>query len=107
MDNWFEKIKQAVIAGRHADIEDLDETAVQNQANLDDLVNKALIGGMDVVGERFGSGQRFVPEMLVSAMTLKKGLNIIKPLPKEGESRQHRETLYRTTKLRPATNHFK
>jgi 5-methyltetrahydrofolate--homocysteine methyltransferase len=40
---------------------------------------------MDVVGDRFSKSEIFVPEMLVSAVTMKKGLNIIKPLLKENQ----------------------
>ena len=40
---------------------------------------------MDVVGEQFANSEIFVPEMLVSAVTMKKGLDIIKPLLQEGK----------------------
>jgi 5-methyltetrahydrofolate--homocysteine methyltransferase len=43
-------------------------------------VNQALIPAMDVVGKRFEEGAIFVPEMLVSAVTMKKALALIKPL---------------------------
>jgi 5-methyltetrahydrofolate--homocysteine methyltransferase len=85
MEKLFEEIKNAVIVGKHLDIEDLVKQAIQNEANLDDLVNKALIAAMDVVGDRFSKSEIFVPEMLVSAVTMKKGLGIIKPLLKEGQ----------------------
>jgi len=98
MANLFEEIKGTVIAGKHTEIEALVEKAIQNEANFDALINKALIGGMDVVGERFGSGELFVPEMLVAAMTMKKGLNIIKPLLKESENRMKGKVMLCTVK---------
>jgi methylmalonyl-CoA mutase cobalamin-binding domain/chain len=42
---------------------------------------------MDVVGDRFAKSEIFVPEMLVAAMTMKKGLDIIKPLLKDQEEK--------------------
>lgn len=98
MTDSFEEIKNTVIAGKHTEIENLVAKAIQNEANLDDLINKALIGGMDVVGERFGRGELFVPEMLVAAITMKKGLNIIKPLLKESESRMKGKVMLCTVK---------
>ena len=85
MEKLFEDIKNTVIAGKHLEIEDLVETAVQQKMDLDDLINNALIAAMDVVGDRFSKSEIFVPEMLVSAVTMKKGLNIIKPLLKENQ----------------------
>ena len=39
-----------------------------------------MIAAMDLVGQKFSDHEIFVPEMLVSAYTMKKGLDIIKPL---------------------------
>jgi 5-methyltetrahydrofolate--homocysteine methyltransferase len=83
MNKLFEEIKKTVIAGQHTEIEALVEKAIQDESNLDDLINEALIAAMDVVGDRFARSEIFVPEMLVSAVTMKKGLDIIKLLLKE------------------------
>lgn len=85
MEKLFENIKSAVISGKHLEIETLVETAIRQKLDLDDLINKALIAAMDVVGDRFSKSEIFVPEMLVSAVTMKKGLDIIKPLLKQGQ----------------------
>jgi len=86
MEKLFEEIKNTVINGKHKEIESLVENAIQSQLNLDDLINNALIGAMDVVGDRFSKSEIFVPEMLVAAMTMKKGLDIIKPALKDQEA---------------------
>ena len=85
MEKLFEEIKHTVIDGKHKEIEALVQKAIQDKANLDDLINRALIAAMDVVGDRFAKSEIFVPEMLVAAMTMKKGLVIIKPLLKDQE----------------------
>ena len=79
MEKLFEEIKKTVITGKHKEIEALVDKAIQASANLEDLINDALIAAMDVVGERFAKSEIFVPEMLVAALTMKKGLDIIKP----------------------------
>jgi 5-methyltetrahydrofolate--homocysteine methyltransferase len=98
MEKLFEDIKSTVIAGKHLEIEALVETAVQQKMDLDDLINNALIAAMDVVGDRFSKSKIFVPEMLVSAVTMKKGLDIIKPLLKENHQQARAKVILCTVK---------
>lgn len=83
MGYHLDEIKDAVINGKHKEIEDLVKTAIEDNANLNELINDAMIAAMDEVGQKFASGEIFVPEMLVSAITMKKGLDLIKPLLKD------------------------
>lgn len=80
MGSYLESIKKVIIEGKHQEIEALVNRAVDEKVDLDELINKSMIAAMDVVGEKFGSGEIFVPEMLVSAHTMKKGLDIVRPL---------------------------
>ncbi len=98
MENLSEEIKNTVIAGKHKEIEALVQKAIQDKANLDDLINKALIAAMDVVGDRFAKSEIFVPEMLVAAMTMKKGLDIIKPLLKDQKEQSKGKVILCTVK---------
>jgi 5-methyltetrahydrofolate--homocysteine methyltransferase len=80
MVNHLKAIKETIIEGKHNEIEPLVNQAVSEKVDLDDLIDRAMIAAMDVVGEKFGNGEIFVPEMLVAAHTMKKGLDIIRPL---------------------------
>ncbi len=80
MSEHFDQIKSAVINGKHTEVEGLVEKAVQESIDLDQIINEALIAAMDIVGRKFADSEIYVPEMLVSALTMKKGLGIIKPL---------------------------
>lgn len=86
MPDHLNVIREAVVGGKHKEIEDLVNAAVEDNVDLDRLINEAMIGAMDTVGKKFAKNEIFVPEMLVSAATMKKGLDIIKPLLKEGEA---------------------
>lgn len=86
MGNHIDRIRDAVIGGKHKEIEDLVKSAIEDKANLDELINDAMIAAMDVVGKKFADNEIFVPEMLVSAVTMKKGLDLIKPLLKDEET---------------------
>ncbi|MGA2402927.1 MAG: corrinoid protein [Syntrophobacteraceae bacterium] len=80
MNDLIASIKKAVVDGKHAEIETMVQRAIDDKADLDLVINEALIGAMEIVGQRFAADEIFVPEMLVSAMAMKKGLELIKPL---------------------------
>jgi 5-methyltetrahydrofolate--homocysteine methyltransferase len=86
MRHHMDLIRDAVINGKHKEIEDLVRAATEDGVKPDTIINDAMIAGMDVVGKRFSQNQIFVPEMLVSAFTMQKGLNLIKPFLKGQET---------------------
>jgi methylmalonyl-CoA mutase cobalamin-binding domain/chain len=45
-----------------------------------DVLTKALVAGMDVVGADFRDGVLFVPEVLMAAKAMKSGMEILRPL---------------------------
>ncbi len=45
-----------------------------------DILTKALVGGMTIVGHDFRDGILFVPEVLLAANAMKGGMTILKPL---------------------------
>ena len=63
------KVKQIVPVVQQA----LDE------GNMATTVLDTMIEAMGVVGERFKNNEIFVPEMLISAKTMKKGVDVLKP----------------------------
>jgi 5-methyltetrahydrofolate--homocysteine methyltransferase len=60
-------------------------TARQVQAALDQgmdvmvILNEGLIAAMDEVGRRYAQGVFFVPEMLMTARAMKKGMSVLRP----------------------------
>jgi 5-methyltetrahydrofolate--homocysteine methyltransferase len=84
MSDHLDIIKDAIISGKHTQIEEIVKAAIEDNADLDEIINDAMIGAMDIVGRKFSASEIFVPEMLVSAVTMKKGLDIIKPLLIDG-----------------------
>ncbi|OGP63853.1 MAG: methyltransferase [Deltaproteobacteria bacterium RBG_13_47_9] len=69
---------------------DADGVKAKVQAALDqgvpagDILNRALIAGMDIVGERMENCDMFIPEVLRAARAMNAGLDILKPLLAEG-----------------------
>ncbi len=46
----------------------------------DKVLNKGLVGGMDIVGVDFRDGILFVPEVLLAANAMKAGMEILRPI---------------------------
>ncbi|MEW5909805.1 MAG: corrinoid protein [Thermodesulfobacteriota bacterium] len=97
-DEHLQAIKEAIIEGRHMEIVDLISRAVTDRVDQNIIINDAMIAAMDTVGRMFAENRIFVPEMLVSAMTMKKGLDFIKPLLKDQNSESRGTVIMCTVK---------
>src|SRR6056297_2662130 len=81
----FEKMADAVIKGKEDLVDEITQKAVDEGVEPTEIINNGLISGMNVVGKRFKAGDMFVPEVLMSAKSMKAGMNIVKPLLLEGD----------------------
>ncbi|NNF46015.1 MAG: corrinoid protein [Desulfofustis sp.] len=86
MSQHINKIQQAIVVGHHKEIEALVQSALDDEIAPELIVNAAMIPGMDAVGQKFSTGEIFVPEMLASAVTMDKGLDLLKPILQQGNS---------------------
>ena len=74
----IEKGKVKIVAGLVQEALDAGEKAA-------DILNVGMIGAMAVVGEKFKNNEIFVPEMLIAARAMKKGVEVLQPhLAKQG-----------------------
>lgn len=96
MADHLDAIREAVVAGKHNDIKGLVKCAIDEGVAPNRIIDEALIPAMDVVGREFSQGHTFVPEMLVSAVTMKNGLDVVKPLLTADQS-EPRGTIIMTT----------
>ncbi len=85
VSEMLENLKEMVVDGKHKEIEAQVQSAIDSGIDLNRIINDALISAMDIIGKRFADGEIYVPEMLVSALTMKLGLEKIKPLLTEEE----------------------
>lgn len=99
MSDILKQIREAVIARKRTEIQGLVETAVGEGIEPNAIIDNGLIAAMDVVGRQFSDSEIFVPEMLVSALTMKMGLDVVKPLLlKSGDSRSKGTVIMATVK---------
>ena len=93
MADLLEKIAEGVIEGRadkHSPlveekkgspgVKELTRLAVDDGISVEDIIDKGLLAGMEVVGKKFKNDEIFIPEVLISAEALNAGMELIKPL---------------------------
>lgn len=81
----LEALNNGVITGNIAQVAADTQAAVDAGLDPIDIINKGLIGGMNVVGKRFKAGDMYVPEVLMAAKAMAAGVDIVKPLISEGD----------------------
>ena len=74
------QIKQAVIEGEKDEISALVEKAVAENYNTNEITEKSLTAAMNEIGEDFGAGKIFLPQVLLSAETMKIAFDALKKL---------------------------
>ena len=81
----FKSLTEAVIKGDIQKAVEETQAALDADSNVQNILDQGLIAAMDEVGEKFTTGQMFVPQMLRSAKTMQECMKLIKPLFQEGE----------------------
>ena len=86
MEELFEKMAEVLIAGKEAEVKNLTQEAIDKGASARDILDKGLLAGMDVVGQRFKAGDMFIPEVLLCARCMHGAMDILNPLLSEGDA---------------------
>ena len=73
-------IAEKLIAGKADEVVDLINEALANGLKADTLLNEGLLEGMAVIGKRFKEGSVYIPEVLIAARAMNRGLEILDPL---------------------------
>lgn len=84
-----ERLKHALVNGITDFIDQDTEEARQKYARPLDVIEGPLMDGMNVVGDLFGSGKMFLPQVVKSARVMKKSVAILTPYI-EAEKEQRR-----------------
>ena len=81
-----DQLKQALIEGNADTVNALTQALLASGASAREILEGALLPGMEVVGERMRSGDCFIPEVLLSARTMQGALDILRPHMAAGDS---------------------
>ncbi|MDH3886480.1 MAG: corrinoid protein [Desulfobacterales bacterium] len=86
MEELFEKMAEVLIAGKQEEVKSLTQEALDNGAAARDILDKGLLAGMDVVGQRFKAGDMFIPEVLLCARCMHGAMDILRPLLSDADA---------------------
>ena len=79
------KIVECVIKADVDAVKEMIQQAIDEGQDVKKILNKGLIAGMRVVGNKFESGEFFLPEMIIASKTMKEGLALLSPLLKQDD----------------------
>jgi len=94
----FNSMIDALVSCDTAKVTTLVNTAIADGTPAGDILNKGLIAGMDIVGEKMENGDMFIPEVLMAARAMGECVAVLKPLLGEGESAASASVLIGTVK---------
>jgi len=76
----LQKIIESLQRGEDQKVAELTQQAIDAGLGAAQILNDGLLAGMDVIGEKFGANEIFLPEVLLSARAMNAGMDLIKPL---------------------------
>ncbi len=91
-------LKEILIAGDGDKLTGLVQSALDEGVSAADILNKGLISGMDIVGEKMKNGDMFIPEVLMAAQAMAECVSILRPLLSEEDAGQETNVLIGTVK---------
>ncbi|HKJ68703.1 MAG TPA: corrinoid protein [bacterium] len=79
MSQILDDIRDGIIEGQVDHVVSRVQQALDEELMPGDILNDGLIAAMAEVGRRYEAKEFFVPEMLIAASAMKKGMNVLKP----------------------------
>lgn len=79
MDSILEDLKQAVIEGNSELAASLAEQALDANIQAQNIMNDAMMSGVNIVGDKFTTGEFFLPQLMLTGRALKAALAVIEP----------------------------
>jgi len=76
----------SIVAGKLEPAIEITQQAIEENIDPQSIINDYMIKAMEEIGQRFGNGQAFVPELLMAARAMKGPLDLLKPLLKGDRS---------------------
>ena len=81
-----ERLSQALVKGIGDHLEEDLTEALERYPRAVDIIEGPLMNGMNTVGQLFGEGKMFLPQVVKTARTMKQAVNILQPYIEAGES---------------------
>jgi 5-methyltetrahydrofolate--homocysteine methyltransferase len=73
------QIMENLMKGKAKDVAALVDQALKAGEKPADILNKGLLAGMSIIGDKFKKNEVYVPEVLIAARAMKEGMKILQP----------------------------
>jgi dimethylamine corrinoid protein len=89
-EELYERMANSIIAGDAEESTALAKQSLELEMKPLDTIDNGFVKGIRIVGDRFGAGELFLPELVMSAEAMKAALAILEPeLAKSNEAREN------------------
>jgi methanogenic corrinoid protein MtbC1 len=68
----LEQITENLIKGQAPVVKELVQKAIDAGVSAEDILNKGLVAGMSVIGDRFKRNEVYIPEVLIAARAMRR-----------------------------------
>ncbi|HHV99956.1 MAG TPA: cobalamin-binding protein [Clostridiaceae bacterium] len=75
----FQEISQNLQQGKAKNVKALVQQALDEGASPKDILEKGLLDGMNIIGEKFKNNEVYVPDVLIAARAMNSGVEVLKP----------------------------
>ena len=79
------RLGESLLAGNEEETRILTEQAIESGLPPQSILDQGMRPAMERLGERFSSGDAYLPELLIAAETMKVGMEVLKPAIVSGE----------------------
>jgi len=80
MSEIFANLAENLIEGKIEAVVNLTKDALDRGIEAEEVLEKGLLAGMDVVGQRFKASEMFIPEVLRCAKAMNNAMEVLRPL---------------------------
>lgn len=89
VEELYKQMAQSIIDGEAEQAVSLAQKSIELQINPLDTITKGFVAGVSYIGEQFGKGEAFLPELVMAGEAMKAALATLEPeLLKLGQARE-------------------
>jgi len=78
-EEFLKMVEKAIVGGNKDEAEQLAQQAIAEKMNLEEVIEKGYIPGIQKVGQLWEEGEYFLPELITSAECMKAAMQIMQP----------------------------
>ncbi len=78
-DEEFRQVQSDVLEGDHAAIQEHIRSLLAKGVKAEEILKRGMLSAMEVISDRFKSGEAFIPEVLLSARAMNDAVRVLEP----------------------------